>query len=347
MTAFYAEASILNTSTNSRLKQQGAAALTVALTAFAIAACNGPGATVPSSGALPASSIAKRTAKPSPTPYQFNFTTLDDPGSASYTRIMGIDELAQVVGTYGSGTASDPSHGFSSEVPYTKFRNLDYPSAPDTVATAMSSNEIFVGYFLDDSSGHHTWGFIRNKGVWTQYKDPKTPKGPGSINEFLGVNDASEVVGFYVNSYGSDQAYELASNHFHPLDPPGAVSATANGINLRGTIVGCETLASGTVEGWLLQNRGYTQLAYPGASSTQAFALDYQNQVVGSYVDAKGTHGFILTDPVSPSQRYWQTIDEPDAAGTTVVTSINSHHAISGWYIDENGNTDGFVATLQ
>jgi hypothetical protein len=329
-----------------RQKRSGPVAIAAGLVTLAIAACGAPSTSGPVAGTLPAQIVNARTPKPSPTPYQFSFATVNDPASTTFTRVMGIDELNEVVGTFGTGSASDPSHGFNSETPYTKFRTLDYPSAVDTVATAMSSNEIFVGYFVDDSSAHHVWGFVRNKGVWTQSKDPKTPKGAGSVNEFLGVNNPGEVTGFYLNSYGSDAAYELVNNHFQALNPTGATTATANGINMRGIIVGTETV-SGTTEGWLLENREYYTITYPGAYSTQALAINYESQVVGSYVDGTGTHGFILSDPTSPTGKYWQSIDEPAAAGTTVVTSINSKHAICGWYVDSNGNTDGFVATVE
>lgn len=331
-----------------RRRHLGSVALAVGFISFAVAACTGSNATPPRVVPLSGLTADTHTPRPRPTPYIFKFVKVNDPGSITFTRIMGIDELGQIVGTYGSGKTSDPSHGFTSLVPYTQFKKIDYPSALETVATSMSSNRIIAGYFLDNSKGHHTWGWMRNRGIWMQYKDERAPKGPGSVNEFLGVNNSAIVTGTFIDSYGHNQAFEFAANRFHKLGPPGATSATANGIDMRGVVVGTETSPSGTTQGWLLENRTYFPIMYPQSTSTQAFAVNYQEQVVGSYVGAHGgTHGFILTNPRSPSGQYWQSIDNPNAVGTTVVTSINGHHDICGWYVDANGNTNGFVAKIK
>jgi hypothetical protein len=319
------------------------------IVALGLVACNGSAPLSPA-GTLPAtarSGVAPAT-KPSPTPYTFDFATLNNPASSTFNCVMGVNNLNHVVGYYGSGTQDDPSHGFNSTLPYTKFRGMNYPDAVSTVATSLSSiSEIFAGYFVDNSAGHHTWGFIRNKGIWSQYKDYKTPKGPNSVNELLGVSDSDVAVGFYTDSYGHDVPYELVDGRYHALQPPGAVSAMATGINKIGDITGTVTLTSQVTEGWILRNGFYSEFSYPGSSSTQASAVNYEDQVVGSYVDGQGTHGFILDRPASPTEMFWQSIDEPKAAGTTVITSINSHHTISGCYVDASGNTDGFVATVK
>jgi hypothetical protein len=327
------------------LQHRMLAGLTIGLTALAIAACSGTNSTTSSGNVLPAHSDVRRATDPSPTPYSYKFVTVDAPGSSTFTRVLGVDDLGQIVGYYGSGTPSDPSHGFSSLVPYTKFKTLNFPLAVNTVATSISGTRIVAGYFEDNSPGHHTFGFIRNRAIWTYYKDFNTPKGPESVNELLGVNDSGIAVGFYKDSYGNDIPYELAGGHYETLHPPGAVTAMATGINKPGDIMGTETLASGVTEGWILRNGTYTPFSYSGAISTQAFAINYQEQVAGSYTDTAGTHGYILTKVGSPSGQIWQSIDEPNAAGVTVVTSINDHHTITGWYVDASGHTNGFVAT--
>jgi hypothetical protein len=51
-----------------------------------------------------------------------------------------------------------------------------------------------------------------------------------------------------------------------------------------------------------------------------------------------------LTDPLTRSQS-WQTIDDPNGIGTTVVTGINIHQTIVGNYVDGSGVTHGFLAS--
>jgi hypothetical protein len=332
--------------TTRRLQHRMLAGFALGLTSLVIAACDGPNVTRLGGDALPL-----RVERPiaSPTPYQFDYATVNDSASGDFTRILGVDDLGEITGYYGSGTKSEPSHGFTSVEPYSKFRVLNFPSAEDTYATSLNSsrNRITAGYFVDSTSGHVTWGFERRQGLLSQYKDPKTPKGPNSVNELLGVNDPGSAVGFYVDSNGNDQPYELTEGLYHALNPPDFASAKACGINLRGDIVGVEVRTDGVTEGWILRSGTYSEFKYPGSSKTQATAVNYQQQVVGFYVDSAGTHGFILTKPGDPSQEFWQSIDEPNAAGTTVVTSINNHHTITGWYVDSSGNTDGFVATAE
>jgi hypothetical protein len=263
---------------------------------------------------------------------------------------MGVTELGMIVGYDGSGTASDPSHGYSVSPPYTKFRNVNYPGAIDTVVTSAVSTRLLLkaGYYVDATQGGHTWGFIRNRGIWTQYKAPGTPKGPGSVNELLGINGTGIAVGFYTDSYGMDHPYELAGNRFEHLAPPNAVSAEATGITTLGDIVGNETTTSGLAEGWILRSGNYTTFSFPGSTATQCWGVNINDEAVGSYVDTSGdTHGYIVFHAPNPATRYWQNVDEPDAARGTTLTGLNAKHTFVGWYVDVNGANHGFVATLK
>ncbi len=327
------------------------AAFLIAVCAAAVAACSGPspvGPPLQASSSLRSSAAGPAT-KASPTPYDFAFTTVDDPGSNKFNEATSINELGAISGNYGSGSPSDPSHGWITQPPYTKYRQLDYPGAVDTYLQAMSTDHLRAGFFLDNTKQHNTWGFVQNHGIFTLYKDFKTPKEPGFVDELLSINGSDISVGFYEDDSGNDMPFELVvtQNRYTALTPPNAQSAQATIVNLRGDIGGIETTNGGTVEGWLLRGGIYTTFSYPQATSTQPYGLDFEEQVVGSYVDNSGaTHGFILTNPTSPSKRFWQSVDDPAAAGTTVITSINAVHAIAGWYLDSQGNRHGFTAVL-
>jgi hypothetical protein len=338
----------ISTLISSSTRLRPIAAIAIGLTALGIAACNGTNSAVSNAGALPATvRIPHRASKPLPTPYQWSFSTVNDPNSVTFNRVMAVDDLNEICGYYGTGTASDPANGFTALWPYTRFRRLNYPGAVDTFPMSMSNSRILAGYFVDNTYGAHTWGFIRNRGIWTQYKDRREPNRRGSVTELLGINHNTISAGFYKDSYGQNEPFEFADNRFHPLNPPGFISAIATAINLRGIIVGTETLSSGTKQGWLLDSQTYYEFAYQNAIKTQVYGIDYDQQVVGSYIDSQGvTHGFVLTYPTSPTKKYWQSVDEPNAVGTTVITSMNNHHSISGWYVDSNGNTNGFVGIL-
>lgn len=334
-------------------RKRRCASIFVAICAALVAACSGPSS--PLGPSFHSDSDQTSTsdqsvipaAKPSPTPYDFSFTTVDDPGSNNFNEATSINQLGDLAGNYGSGSRSQPSHGWITEPPYAKFRQVDYPGAVNTDLMSMTTDHLRAGYFVDNTKEHNTWGFVQNHGIFTLYKDFKTPKEPGFVDELLCINGSDIAVGFYEDTSGNDHPFELIvdANKYTPLRPPGAQSAQATVVNLRGDIAGSETTTSGKVESWLLRGGVYTTLAYPGATSTQAFGLDFEEQIVGAYTDSRNvTHGFILSNPTGA--KYWQSVDDPGAAGTTVITSINAPHSIAGWYVDSRGNRHGFTAIV-
>ena len=55
-------------------------------------------------------------------------------------------------------------------------------------------------------------------------------------------------------------------------------------------------------------------------------------------------HGFVLTNPMGPHS-HWQSIDDPNGVGSTLVNGINAAGDLVGFYTDAAGNTDGMLAT--
>jgi len=182
--------------------------------------------------------------------------------------------------------------------------------------------------------------------VFASYSNPKTPKVKGAVNQLLGINNTGTAVGFYNDKNGNSHAYKLnqATGVFTPIHVPG-VSTVATGINNAGDIVGFATDAAGNTTSWL--KIGTTTIAYqfPGGTDTQALGINAKNQIVGSYLDGAGNmHGFVLTNPMGPVS-HWQTIDDPNGVGSTVVNGINAAGDLVGFYTDATGNTDGMLAT--
>jgi hypothetical protein len=268
----------------------------------------------------------------------------DEGGSTTFNELLGMNDLGQVVGYYSGYSVI---RGFTATPPYTKFKAIEYPNSQTTVATSIANDRIDGGYFTDTGHGGDTFGFLRVKGLWSIVKDIHTPKVPGSVNEVLGVNDSDIAVGYYVDSYGADEAFEVANRHFDGLNPPGSTSTKATGINSRGDIVGTALLSNQETVGWVYRSGTYSEFSAPGSTDTEPTSANIQGQIAGSYADANHkVHGFIVRNAGNTNDANWQSVDEPQAAGTTVITSINNHHAIAGWYIDAYGNHNGFVGTV-
>lgn len=314
----------------------------VAISAFILAACNGPSALGPSLH------DASR-AHPLSLNYPYTFTTVDTTVSTT-NKVMGINALGHIIGTYGTGTQGDPYGAFNGHAPYKQLKTFVYPNSGGTLGMGTTSDLATVGAVIKPHSLQGTWGFLISQGIWTITKDRRDGvKGSAGVTEFTGVNNQNLVTGFYVDpstGYNVPFEFNATANRFVILQPDStAVSATANGINPHGDIVGSETYKDGTTVGWIFRNTNYYKIAVPGATETIANGVNFQDEVVGSYVDSSGnTHGFLVSTPVSNPQ--WQyPLDAPAAAGTSVITGLNNHRAITGWYVDSGAVTHGFVAT--
>ena len=285
--------------------------------------------------------------KINPNVEDFTYQTINDPNDPT-TEILGINNLGKIVGYYGDGTASNPEIGFDAVSPYAakNFHKQTYPQSINTEITAVNNTRAIAGWY--QTSKKWIFGAILWEGIWQNYKDSHLRGSPTQLTEIYGLNDDGLAVGYYQDSSGVNHAFELdeTTDKFHGLFPPNAKSSVATGISGKGDIVGWLTTSSGATLGFLLKGAHYTEFAYPGAVSTQPWSVNWQDDIVGQYQDASGnTHGFILINPLTSQS--WQRIDEPNATGETVVTSVNDHHTMVGFYQDSQGNIDGFLATLK
>jgi hypothetical protein len=170
-----------------------------------------------------------------------------------------------------------------------------------------------------------------------------------NIDQLLGVNDSDIAVGFWVDGQGNNHGYEynISTGRFSsvvdPQDTGASLQATA--INDRGDIAG--NIGS---NGYLLTHGGrFTTLSAPGASSTMALGVNNYDEVVGVFVpssDANALEGFTWTP-----QHGFTTVNDPygmnDGNHTTTINGVNDFGQVVGFYVDANGNTDGFTATPQ
>jgi hypothetical protein len=247
---------------------------------------------------------------------------------------------------FGSGAAGHPNKGYLLNPPYgqANYANENFPGSTQTQVTGIDDKGNTSGFWVTANGTNH--GFIEWNGVFASYNNPSTPKTTGSVNQLLGINNAGTAVGFYNDKNGNSHAYKLnqANGQFTAIHVPG-VSEAATGINNAGDIVGFATDSSGSTSSWLKIGTSTISYQFPGGSDTQAFGINSKNQIVGSYLDGSGVmHGFVLTNPMGPVS-HWQSIDDPNGVGSTLVNGINAAGDLVGFYTDAAGNTDGMLAT--
>jgi hypothetical protein len=104
------------------------------------------------------------------------------------------------------------------------------------------------------------------------------------------------------------------------LKIPGSTSAQAAGINNSGNVCGFFVDANGVNHGWVLIEGDFDILNVPGSTVTQALGLNNKGLVAGSYIDSGGnSHGSVYIEEA----KSFQSVDDPDGVGTTVVNGIN------------------------
>jgi probable HAF family extracellular repeat protein len=293
-------------------------------------------------GALPAHAATTRPAAAT----SYAFTTLDNDADPTFNQLLGINSSDLISGYFGSGLAGHPNQGYTLASPYgqSDYTSENFPGSVQTQVTGLNNLGDTTGFWVDAAGNNH--GFVEWNGAFTSYNDPNTPKIKGRVNQLLGINNKGIAVGFYNDAEGNAHAYTLnqATGKFTALAQTG-VSNTASAINDNGDIVGYTTSKSGVTYSFLLVDGTRTALQFPGGSDTEAFGINDKNQIVGSYLDASGVmHGFVLSDPTGPHS-VWQSIDDPNGVGSTVINGINDAGDLVGFYTDSSGNTDGMLAT--
>ena len=277
----------------------------------------------------------------------YTFTTLDNQADPTFNQLLGINSHNVISGYFGSGQAGHPNKGYLLSPPYGQgnYVGENFPNSAQTQVTGLNNLGDTCGFWVTAHGTNH--GFVAWNGVFASYNDPKTPHVAGSVNQLLGINNAGVAVGFYNDAAGHSHAYQVnqATGVFTAIKIPGAVSATATGISNLGDIAGFATDASGVTSSWLRHNGQLTAYQFPGGSNTQAFGVNTKDQIVGSYLDGAGVqHGFVLSSPLGP-RSHWQSIDDPNGIGSTVVNGINTAGDLAGFYTDTAGNTHGMLAT--
>ena len=278
----------------------------------------------------------------------YTFTTLDDQADPTFNQLLGINGHHVIVGYFGSGAdAQHPNKGYVLKPPYGQgnYTSENFPGSAQTQVVAINNIGDTAGFWVTANGTNH--GFVRWNGVFENFNDPKTPHMAGSVNQLLGINTNGVAVGFYNDAQGNSHAYEVnqATGVFTAIKIPGDVSTQATGISNTGDIVGFGKDAAGVTTSWLLHAGHLTAYQFPGGTNTQAFGVNDHDEIVGSYLDGAGVmHGFTLKAPLGPTS-HWQSIDDPNGVGSTLVNGLNDNGDLVGFYTDTAGNTDGMLAT--
>jgi uncharacterized membrane protein len=204
---------------------------------------------------------------------------------------------------------------------------------------------VAVSYYGADNI-YHAATYNSVSGDWTYLPDLQG----AAENLAGGINNHGLVVGkSCTNSgFGGAVGWSWNGSQYTTFSAPGAdPSLTPGGtatysVNDSGQIVGYALDSNGIYHGYVKTGSTFTMLDYPGATQfggTSANGINNEGVVTGyHYSDAAGDFsGFIWNNGA------FTTLDFPGAVSTGI-TSINDQGDLTGYYVDSNGNFNGFVA---
>jgi probable HAF family extracellular repeat protein len=268
----------------------------------------------------------------------YNFQDINYPGD-TFTQLLGINNSNVIAGYHGASI----NKGFTLVLP-NKFTSENYPKSAQTQVTGINAAGDTVGFYI--TTNNVTEGFKKFGGTFTTTNFPDKP-----FNQLLGLNNVNQLVGYFsTTSSGSGPdfptVFDIISSSMHISTQwviQGATTAQATGINDAGMTCGFYVDAQQVTHGFIQQGANFTILNYPGGTSTSAFGINNSGLVVGTWTDASGaSHGFVYTQ----SNGNWQSIDDPNGIGTTIVNGVNDNGVLVGFWGTSPLNT-GFVATPQ
>ena len=295
----------------------------------------------------------------------YTCTTIDDqvdnnpPNTMTpetFTQLLGINDVNNVVGYYGSGTTPDhPNKGIvipnAFATPPT-FVKENFPGSAQTQVVGINnlSSPTTVGFWINGIGTN--FGFDDVGGTFKSVMNPATT---GTVNQLLGVNNSNIAVGFYTDSAANNHGYlfNIGTTTFTPINLPASFNATsvmATGINNAGIVVGLFVDTAGNTHGFIDNAGTFTKFNAPlGPTNTSFFGINNHNDVAGAYVDSAGVSHGLWFDPATLT---FLTVDDPNSSAMpqfmvsgTVINGINDSNDLVGFYSDGTVGVHGFLAS--
>ena len=263
----------------------------------------------------------------------YSFQTVNYPND-TFTQLLGINNTFLIAGYHNFNNNS----GFTHQNGGLGFTTENYPNSMMTQVIGINNYGVTDGFYVDNAGTTH--GFTDTKGTFKTVDFPNTP-----FNQLLGQNDMGQASGYYSLSANNSTpdfpyVYDEQGGVFQVIYIPGATGgAQATGVNNLQQVCGFYVDSKNVNHGFLLSFGQLVKLDYPNSIFTQALGLNNIGQVVGDYMDASNlTHGFVWTAAAG-----FQSVDDPNGVGATVVNGINDKGALVGFYGTAPINS-GFVA---
>jgi hypothetical protein len=163
-------------------------------------------------------------------------------GHPSVDQLLGINARGIAAGYYDDNQGH--AHGYLYDVCHQSFRSIKLPVKADEVqATGVNDAGAVSGFY---TRGKVTRGFVLKDGRFTSLH-----LGSDTETQALGIDDAGDVVGSFVDRRGHTHGFVSSKKHQRMIDVPRARATVVNGINDHGQLVGFYTTRDGRTAGFV------------------------------------------------------------------------------------------------
>jgi hypothetical protein len=266
----------------------------------------------------------------------YTFVTIDVPGAFG-TDVYGVNNNGLVSGL--SFNSSFQSTGFLYNQGTLSQYTAPLPGGGSAIDTEFyqvnNAGQVAVSYYGADNI-YHAATYNSVTATWTYLPDIA-----GTAENLAGgINNHGLVVGDTFANSGGSQYTSFSAPGADPSLTPGGTATYS--VNDAGQIVGYSIDSTGIYHGFVKTGSSFTTLDYPGAAQyggTSANGINNEGVVTGYYYSDSSSDlsGFIWNNGT------FTTLNFPGAVSTGI-TSINDQGDLGGFYVDSNGNFNGFVA---
>jgi hypothetical protein len=179
-------------------------------------------------------------------------------------------------------------------------------------------------------------GFVYSAGKFTAINFPKS-----NGTQAIGINDAGDVVGDYLDSASVQHAFVKIGAKYTSIDVTGDTLPYAWDINNSGQILMFALDSASDYVSFVYNGKTFKKIADPKAAATGTIARSLNNKgdVAGAYFNSAGDEiGFLYH-----GGKYYDVIN-PKASTETKPDGVNDTLEMVGRYVNTAGATVGFKA---
>jgi hypothetical protein len=274
-------------------------------------------------------------------PLTFTFSDVHASKTAMETDTFAVNNSGMIAGDYVD--SKSVQHGMI--LAGKKLTTVDHPNCttsggyPAAIAFyGINSAGAAAGFCASTKTGLYT-GFVYSAGKFIAINFPKS-----TGTQAIGINDAGDVVGDYLDSAGVQHGFVKKGNKYTSIDVKGETTPYAWAINNSGQMVVFAINSAGGYDSFVYNGKTFKKIADPNASTTGTIARSLNNKgdVVGAYFNSAGDEiGFLYH-----GKKYYDVID-PKASTETKPDGVNDSLEMVGRYVNSAGATLGFKVTTK